>query len=597
MSAPSPFMLPQRPSLLALESGAEYLPRLAWKNGFASAMEFGAITGFKPDSLIKMHDADAAWLWELTGIPKAEFKRFAMPANAIIRFGSGLVKRTQLQTTGVRYCPTCLRTDAANGIPHIRGPWKWRMIARCPVHGCVLEFDRLGVAHLENFESLAHEPCEQPTASSISSDSYFLARLVADNTAAQDNFLDGMPAYVAAEFCTVVGHLEAGLLGRPLKERIPDGFENPELRQLGFEIATHGRDAVWRFLETIVETTSKRVKHPLDMFRSVLYWASINKHNSDYNGVFRFLQEVAEENMPLAPGDAFIWRIKKRKVFTLATASVEYQLSEKRVLRVLATRYKDRELPRFLKRNDVHALLLEAASYVTTSEAAQAIGCSMELCDALIKRGHVAVFSNSEESTRVYRLVHKVEIEALLRQLDSCIDRSLSTAGMVSTSEVLRMRAYRAIDLFEYMLEKAIVRIASDSDVPRFNNLYFDLGEIRSVFKSRSTSPFDELLDVRAAGRRLGVKKSAVDQLIADNIFQSHIVTVSGRDVIKLSSADIEAFVNDHVSVSELARKMSADASEITRNLNGVGITPVVNSHYNLDHFYRRDELPETLIS
>jgi len=159
------------------------------------------------------------------------------------------------------------------------------------------------------------------------------------------------------------------------------------------------------------------------------------------------------------------------------------------------------------------------------------------------------------------------------------------------------MRAYRAIDLLEYMLEKAIVRIASDSDVPRFSNLYFDLGEIRSVFKSRSTSSSDELLNVRSAGRRLGVKKSAVDQLIADDIFQSHIVTVNGRDVVKLDSADIEAFANDHVSVSELARKISADASEITRKLNGVGLTPVINSHYSLDHFYRRNELPETLIS
>ncbi|OWK22582.1 hypothetical protein AJ87_42540 [Rhizobium yanglingense] len=303
------------------------------------------------------------------------------------------------------------------------------MIARCVDHGCLLEFNRVGVTHLPSFESLAHEPSEQSDAVSVSSDRYFMTRLTTDPG---DGFLDKMPAYVAAEFCTLIGHLESSLRGVPLKERIPDGFENPELRQNGYEVAAKGRESVLNLLETFVEASSKRTKYPLDMFGSALYWSSVNKHNPDCMDVLQFMQEVVEDNLPLAPGDAFIWPIKKRKVFTVATASAEYEISEKRITRILAPKYGDGGIPRFLKRDEVHSLLLEGASYVTTSEAAKALGCSMELCDLLIKRGHVSITPNRDGATRVYRLVHKNEIEVFLRKLGSRVDRNIALDSLVS---------------------------------------------------------------------------------------------------------------------------------------------------------------------
>jgi hypothetical protein len=595
MATTLPTTLPQCPPLFDLESGAEYLARLAWQNGFENALEFGTVTGLKSEALIKMNDESASWLWELTGHPKAAFQRFAAPGEPIIPFGKASVKRTQLQTTGVRYCPMCIHDDIANGTPYIRGPWKWRMIGRCPDHGCPLEIDRHGVANLQSFEPLAQPPYEEGLVNSPTSDRYFMARLI---EGAGNAFLDDQPAYVAAELCTLVGHLASSLQGRPLKERIPDGFENPELRQIGFEIMVKGREALTRFLETFVEVSGKRVRTPLDMFGSVLYWASINKHNPDYVNILRFFQEVAEESLPLAPGDAFIWPIKQRKVFTFATASVEYQISEKRIERILATKYDDGNMPRFLKRSEVHTLLLEGASYVTTSEAALTLGCSVTLCDALIKLGRLTAISNNEDSNRVYRLVHKSEIAAFSRRLEACVQPTLGSEGLLSFSEILRKRAYRAIDLIALVLDGAICRIASSGGTVRFDNMYFDLEEVRSAFKTRNRADVAEaeLLDTQAAGRRLGVKKSTVDQLVAAKIISSQLVKIGNRQVEKVSSIDLDAFASCHITVAELARQSGADVADIVQRITSLRLSPVVEARYSADLFYKKEHFGEALL-
>lgn len=593
MATTPPTTLPQRPTLFDLESGAEYLPRLAWQNGFENALEFGSVTGLKPDTLIKMTDGSAAWLWDLTGLPRAAFQRYAIPGEPIIPFGKASVKRTQLQRTGVRYCPMCIRDDIANGTPYIRGPWKWRMIGRCPDHGCLLEFDRVGVTHLRSFEPLAHDTCEELPVASLASDRYFMNRLTSD---AGGGFLDSLPAYVAAELCTVVGHLASSLQGRTLKERIPEGFENSELRQLGFEIAEKGRDELRRFIESFVEISSRRVKYPLDMFGSVLYWASINKHNQDYGDILRFFQEIAEDNLPLAPGDAFIWPIKKRKVFTFATASAEYQISEKRIERILASKYSDDNMPRFLKRTDVHSLLLEGASYVTTSEAALTLGCSIPLCDALIKMGHLTAISNNEDSNRVYRLIHRNEIAVFSRRLEAFVSPTLALDGLLSFSEILHMRSYRAIELVTLLLDGAITRIGSSEKAVRLDSLYFDLEEVRSVFHARNDTGAvqSELLDARAAGRHLGVKKSTVDQLVAEKIVPSKIVKSGARQVEKVSTADLDAFASSHITVSEVARQSGADVADIIQRISSLRLSPVVEARYSADLFYRKEDFGET---
>ncbi|OWK22581.1 hypothetical protein AJ87_42535 [Rhizobium yanglingense] len=127
--------------------------------------------------------------------------------------------------------------------------------------------------------------------------------------------------------------------------------------------------------------------------------------------------------------------------------------------------------------------------------------------------------------------------------------------------------------------------------------MYFDVDEIRAAFKAReasvSLSADNELVDVTAAGRRLGVKKSAVDQLIAAEIIPSHVLKVTGRVVTRISTADLDAFAVAHITSAELARTAGVELAEMLQKIVAAGLLPVVQSRFSFDHFYKKCEVKE----
>ncbi len=588
MAAIATTRLLQSPRPVGAESIASHLSRLSWANGFYNADEFCKITSFSRHALVRMPASDAARLSEWTGLPTSVFETFAMRPGAVIPFGSGLVKRTQLQTVGVRYCPACIKQDFREGTPHIRAHWHWRMVAHCPQHLCALELDKRGILHATSLEEFAYEPDTAVDSEKVTSDRYFVDRLIKP---AGDAFLDQYPAYVAAEFCTLVGHFIASLRSGFGKERIPDGYENAKLRQLGYEAASQGRDAVWQVMTDYVE------KGGMWGYSPVLRWASVNKYDPAYTALLRLFQSHAEESIPLEPGETFIWPITKRKVYTVGTASREYGISEARVKRALSAAMRVETLPRFLKRDEIHATLLEATSYVTTSDAAAAFGCSLEVCDDIIKKDLIAVVPNRDYEGRVYRLVHKNEVEIFLQKLEELVDRSISTDGLMTLNKVFRPTVTGMGTILELALNKKIVRITCAEQKADLKTLLFDPAEIRKAAREmrqvaeRSEMTFEsELIDLQAARRRLGVGKTTMEELIGTGIIPSEELS-DGSAKLSVRTRDLDVFAANYVSAGQLASVRKVTPVEVTANLTAHGVWPVTETWFKSDWFYRKSDI------
>jgi hypothetical protein len=595
MAKLDPSKLPKRTQLCNDEMPQSYVSRLAWANGFQNADEFCAITSLKRNLLVKMPDEEAERIASWASAPSSELRRYAMPSGVVIPYGSATVKRTQLQTTGLRYCPACLKDGLADGRAYIRGHWHWRMIGGCPEHGCRLELDSRGITLATSFKEYACRPQPDPELSDFSADTYFIDRIT--KGVGGNSFLDNVPAYVAAEFCTLIGHLQYSHETRTSKDRIKDGFENATLRQKGFSIASKGRDAIWDFLSDYVEAASTRIPIPTHIYGPVLYWARINNHNPDYTLLFRFFQDHAEEFLPYEPGKTFIWPITKLKVLTVLSAAHRYGLTEERVKLVLESRYGAERVPRFFKLIDVHTTLTEAKSYVTTSDAAAAIGCSMKVCDDLIKLELLPYVPFRQYEGRVYRLIHLNDIADLVRKLEGAVDRSLDTQGLVPADEVFRYGRMRLADILGLLLEGKISRVSHIGGKVDIAGLLFDPVEIKSVVRQGEISTAgekgfnSETIDLNAAWRRLRVKKSTMDELVEQEIIPSEEKPDRGTTRLFVKTSDVDAFEDAHIRAAELASIHDLNVAELLQRLADVAVVPVAENHIKAERFFKKIEV------
>jgi len=595
MAKLDPSKLPKRTQLCTDETPQSYVSRLAWANGFQNADEFCAITSLKRNLLVKMPGEEAERIASWASAPPSKLRRYAMPSGVIIPYGSAVVKRTQLQTTGLRYCPACLQDGLTDGKAYIRGHWHWRMIGGCPEHGCRLELDSRGITLATSFKEYAYRPQPDSELSDFSADAYFIDRIT--KGVGGNEFLDQVPAYVAAEFCTVIGHLQYSHETRTSKDRIKDGFENPTLRQKGYSIASKGRDAIWNFLSDYVEAASTRIPIPTHIYGPVLFWARINNHNPDYTLLFRLFQDHAEEFLPYEPGKTFIWPITKLKVLTVLSAAHRYGLTEERVKLVLESRFGAEKVPRFFKLNDVHTTLTEAKSYVTTSDAAAAIGCSMKICDDLIKLELLPYVPFRQSQGRVYRLVHQNDIADLVRKLEDAVDRSLNLHSLVPVDEIFRLCRMRVADILALLFEGKITRVGHRGQKVGIAGLLFDPSEIKLAAGENSTeTPVEkgfnaETIDLKAAWRRLRVKKSTIDELVAQQIIPSEEKPGRGSTRLFVKTSDVDAFEDAHIRAAELALVHDLNVADLLQRLADVAVVPVVENHIKAERFFKKVEV------
>jgi len=586
----------------ALES---LIARLAWANGFRCAADLIRPETPGSRSLRTISEQTCHELASLSGITVDTILRFRVAPGVVIPFGASKIKRSHMSLGNVRYCPHCLRSDAENDTPlrgghqYIRGAWNWSMISCCHLHGTPLATSSVDLSALVDFQPLLRKLAYTEPVQPDEAEVYFHGRL---EKPAGEAFLDGFPAYVAAEFCAVLGHIAQCWESRALKDRIVGGYENSKMRSIGYAIAKDGREAVWAFLTDYVRKASSWISQPRSFYSVTHHWWRMNKHNMDYRPLMMLLQAHAEQNVPLDRGETFFWPVLRRHVHTVRTASLEYGLPEERVTQVLTDAFGCSELPRFLKKEEIHRALLDAKSWLNTGEVAGMLGCSVQIVDRIIKAGFLTAVANSSDQTRVYRFVHRSEVEGLLSKLRDVLE---TDAGDADLKPVVQTRwAGGTTGILQLLIDGHLTRVFCKSDVMRLDNLLVDHRELRDVPREiiEGSIGYDDvdgdLIDLAAARRRLKTTKSVV-QAIVDAGIVPHILKENrhqgrGNFRVWVRTADIDQFAREYIALDELAVERGIEPITLLAQLGRSGARPVVQGGRFIGRFYRRSDIPAT---
>jgi len=582
------------------ETAESFVARLVRANGFHSLGEFCDFTGMRYGGITAMdcEELDAVARW--SGVSEARLQAFAIRRDGIVAFGSAQVKRTQLRATHRRYCPHCFSDDIRNGTGHprtriyMRATWRLSVISKCSQHGVPLfdlpeDFDTLDLTALTDINV-------QDTVASgvLPHDRYFSDRLLEPPAT---SYLDTLPVYVAAELCAVLGGLHHFAADGKISDRVPGGMTNPECLASGYAIAAEGREALWDFLTSyIVKMVGKASKYPM-VYSLPLRWLRHEVPDGDYGSIRELFQDHAEKHLPLEQGETFLTVVSRRRVHTVYSAAKEYGLPEARVRDVVINQaggnaviavFGSRSV--VFRKDEAHALLIDAASQVTTTQAAERLGCAMTQMEALLNEGYLPFSTNGEAMGRVYRWVSADEVQRFRDRVEARLSPVATEHDLVPVLDATKICHRTFVEIIALILNGKLPQVQMSGPDFRLDKIMVSPIEIDEL----SGSGFGgEFLDRASAAAALGTRRETINDLFDLGIVPTMKVPHQKirSHVLVVRSDDLDAFSREHVLLDVLAKERGEAALAVRNRLTELGIRPVYEASPKATKIYRRSEI------
>jgi hypothetical protein len=573
------------------EMPMSYLMRLAWANGFNTAHSLTKLSSdFRVQDIPLMTPKVTNRISRWSGYSADELRDYAIPAGVIVPFGKSSVKRRSLRFRhSTTFCPRCLSSDFPAHEHYIRGPWAWRTLTHCYIHGARLITSALALPYTRAFSELLEgiEPDEEVELHP--SDEYFYKRIA---EAPGDGFLDQFPAYIAAEFCAVIGKFMASQ-GESSVRIMPRTTPDSKYRRMGYQIAVHGRDAVWEFLRDYVSSASQTISSYRLIYGPAVRWWRENMHIPEYRPLMELFQDHAENHVALGEGDLFFWPVARRKVHTIASAAHEYRIYRGRLESELKERMKLDTLPRFLKRSDIHLHLTEAQSYLSTKEAAEALGCPLSWIQKLVDDEYL--YCSKVSAFNTSPMFHQADVDGIIETMKSTAASTDAVEGLVPLHSVPL-----PIVILKMILARRLTKIAIPPGPFQLPELLVDPTEISEMATGRDELPADmadleneELIEFDSARTRVRASAAALRAIIDAGMIR--MVLIPNRQHWKtrakrwLYVEDIRKFNREHISLVHLAAQRDATTMQMRERLNQKGIRPVIDG--KTFRFYRREDV------
>lgn len=578
-----------------------FVSRLAKANGYRDLEEFCWMTSLSLSGLQTMNDETAGLLSAWSGVPAARLRKFALTGNNVTSFGATFVRRSQLEMASLRVCRHCLCHDMLAGHgravtrPYLRAAWRWTVIGTCPIHGCELEVISAGditawIARRADALGLNLPEIREPDLADV----YFSNRVNGAGKASE--FLDELPAYVAAEFCTVIGHFKNLPEDGRARNRIPEGFMNGSCRREGFLIAKQGKEAVLSFLSRHVHAAIETATEFMDIYGVARRWLRKFVNDPDYRPVLELFQRHAEQHIPMEAGDVFLTEVKERQVHTVRSAAVEYQLTPDRVKNVIENYGFTTTTPdggvkaaRVFPRAALHEQLVLETQLLTTPEAANLLGCTWQFLDILLQQGHLPYHANTEDYARVFRRISRESVASLLARLKSqrnCV----SNDGLVSIHLATAICHCKVPEIVDLIFGGKLTNVSWSGDELLLKNLLVDAQE---VLPHVAVDEAESYLDVAALEKALRTTTVTIDELLKREFLPVQMrrhprTRVNQRFVHPVA---VEQFLEKHISLSTMARENGKEIAGLKQTLDKEGIKPIFEPTGKIARFYRRSDV------
>ena len=506
--------------------------RLAAANGFQSAEGLLSMMGIAPSKLAKGGDRELAIFADWSAVDPEDLTKF-LPINLpnrTVRLGGAVFSRSARRGNRFRYCPACIVDDVEHGKgrpssrPFIRPGWTSSEVRNCTRHRRPLidvsaprlyrgDFCRYVSANLERISAQVQS---SSSAELMEVDAYVEARIKGLETVP---FLDRLEVYVVLDLCKHLGSF-VHKYRQALTDLEPELWRAP-MREIGFHVASRGDIFLRETFATIIRF-KRDLSNSRTFFQSLGLWLRQHSKDEPNSVVVELLQDVAERNLPFAPGEICFVPVRRRYRHTVHSAAAEYRIARGRVISILNDAgLLKRRLNGFccFDIETADALLssgLETPG-VTRGKAKEELGASLKLMKGIMKsnllprirgskgdRGHsIAIRDLTEFKQRVFKNVTIGDVD----------ETALPIASIEFVTGVDPFDALLA--LIDGKLEKTM---AEHDHGYRLDSLRFDrqevLGHGNLSPKRKNPGVDGDSLHVTDAARLLRVKPKTIPQLI-----------------------------------------------------------------------------------
>ncbi len=582
---------------------------------YRHARSFGAESRISFQGLVSGNDDAIEAFSDLLGCsptllrPRAVVALGAASLIATEKLPRGLVSRDPM-----RFCPHCVFDDEQKqgGRKGHRafGRLKWLVnaVRCCPDHQTALvSLPRAPFpAFSHDFAALLRMaapelPALAKTAQAMQQDAldlYVTTRL--NGIRQPESWLEDLPLRVIIRVAEVAGAVDrhgAGIRNQQLTD-----VEWSAAAGHGLQILAEGPEEFRTLLKRLIRTsTCGRSGLGGRAVYGRLYEMLAHENNDPaFDPIRNHMKEVALEQLPLGPGDRFFGSVETRRLHSVHSAALQFEVHPKRLKKLLI-----RSGVVDASCSDLHPdqIVLDAAEMesfvgqmrgsVDTPQAKEHIGATRTHFETLVRCGFLVPHTGGtpspvgQEGLGVERRFMVKDLDDLLIFIKSLSGTRTDLQRLLDITSATR-RAGCSLDLtFRLLLSGALLNVASEPSAHGVAAINIDPIEL----KEKTALPEHGCLSLKEVEKSLGTNTLAVKALIA----AGHLASVERRNPVKrhlqtvVEPSEIARFQREYISLTHLA---NARGNHFIRVLKELGDTEPAFDHQAIGvRFYKRSDV------
>ncbi|WP_312403709.1 TniQ family protein [Rhizobium sp.] len=594
------------------EPPVEFAARLAKANGYSSLRTL--LNSAQIDGQ-KLRFGDLNTLNKVANLAGSSLElqaKYSVPKSSVggrWKLGHAQFTKETRRGSRIRICPCCILNDVEHetGRPfsgaYFRASWQTRAVSNCARHRRpilemtvptkrVREFSNEIAANIDLIRSAASD---QYTAIDVSADKYLEDRI---HGIASNQFLDTFEAHVIVDLASYLGTFilanQAALACSEIKLLPSDP------RSTGFLLISQGEKKIRDVMATIIgylRPANCEAIYSNDFGR----WLRRNASLPEFANVVELFQDIGERNLPFGVGDVCIIPTRRRYLHSIKSASKEYGVTVNRISKLLVENGILAEVTRSYKRTyfSVEAandLILAAHDTTTAVETKKLLDITEGNLAQIIKAGLLPRVEVPVDG-RVFTRIKKADIEAFQKRLFADVVFCDIPKGFRPIKVLARRYGVRLEQVLKLIMDRAFEKvIAKPASGRKVTNLYVQAADAKKALRSQidvNGSVQTNLLTVSATIERLRAKIATVRFLYTHGFLQpiEHHAFGFMKQQVFIKEDDLNKFMSEYVSVSEMARVHGTHAIVVTEELEARGINPAFISPPQVAKFYNRSDV------
>lgn len=606
--------------LMEDESLTSFTSRFAHANA-RTARELCQDFGFSFRSVIGGKDEAVAKLSEISGVSGS-----LLDAAAVKHAGKKTILVAGYPTpyshyprSIMKFCPACFTEDDGRHYirpkvrRYMRKLWYSRAIRTCPVHD-----QSLVTAGSNGMADNVHDFClaldglrreigiasrASVTQSFTPFETYIRTRL--SGTLPGNNLLDPLPPFVAADICEL-----AGLVLINGKQVAMKGLSERDLwsaADAGYELLASGNDGLHRLLGQLHESTStiRALNGGYQLFGQFYKVIANSRLEPAYDPIKEAIRSYAYENLPLPDNVHLFGKSGSAKYLSYNSLGKQYDLSPIIIRKVLHNANRIQTIPgtdsEAVNIDDLPWLVELVSDLIRGSEAAQLIGASPKLFDALEKHGFVQQKIARDEESQLARRYSRKEVLALQEAILSRVNTTDLT-GLISIESVCRSLSIKFGDVLRLIAEGDLGAIGLNPSRSGLTALMVVKREVataievtgstrRRLASDRGTRTAPGGLENWMSADELADHLCTNDKAISALLREGHIKTTIARNernypMKGANREDVRDFAERYVALAECVRRTEKHSRTVATILEHAGVTRA----------FSRDEMREVFL-